>query len=231
MLFELELLDFLRERGVRAAAPLRRNDGALLGWTATPAGQRATSLFEVAPGDPPENPPLPTQARELGKAVAELHLAANDFSSPHERYHLDLKYLVEQPLELIGQRDDKNLQEALAALQPVEAMVDHVTALSTDADEYGVIHGDMHFGNMHFDGDRVTLFDFDHCAYGWRAYDLVAALFLPEAQQNAFFEGYESLRPLSTEERDSIPVFAKLRTLWDMGDMMATESLRMDEGS
>jgi Ser/Thr protein kinase RdoA (MazF antagonist) len=37
---------------------------------------------------------------------------------------------------------------------------------------FPIIHGDLHGGNGHFAGPRqLTLFDFDHGGYGWRAYD------------------------------------------------------------
>ncbi len=91
---------------------------------------------------------------------------------------------------------------------------------------HDIIHGDLHSGNIRFEGDQVTFFDFDHCAYGWRAYDVGPMSFLPEAKFEKIMEGYESVRPLSEGERASLPVFAKLRRLWDIGDMLATTSLR-----
>lgn len=84
---------------------------------------------------------------------------------------------------------------------------------------------------MHFQGDQVTLFDFDHCGYGWRAYDLAPFYHAPDALQKAFFQGYETLRPLTQGERDCLPIFAKLRMLWDAGDMLATEALRANPSS
>lgn len=118
----------------------------------------------------------------------------------------------------------------LASLQPTENLVDTVRALETSKDEFGIIHGDLHLGNIRFEGDQVTFFDFDHCAYGWRAYDVGTLSFLPEAKFEKVIEGYESVRPLSEGERSSLPAFAKLRMLWDMGDMLATTSLRADPG-
>ena len=49
---------------------------------------------------------------------------------------------------------------------------------------------------------------------------------LPEPQRDAFLQGYETLRPLSQGERDCLPIFLKLRMLWDAGDILATEALR-----
>jgi len=37
---------------------------------------------------------------------------------------------------------------------------------------FGFCHGDLHGGNAAFDGDTITMFDFDCCGVGWRAYDI-----------------------------------------------------------
>ena len=39
-------------------------------------------------------------------------------------------------------------------------------------DNYGLIHGDLHEGNFFYKNDRLTIFDFDDCAYHWFIYDL-----------------------------------------------------------
>ena len=230
--FELDLLTYLHEQELPVAYPISRKDGESLGWTETEFGKRATALFSYAAGEERnEQLPTPGQCAEIGKTMAAFHLAANSFRSEHQRYHLDLKYLVEEPLRLIAQQGDEEAQARLASLQPVDELVATVKALNVDGDEYGIIHGDLQGGNMHFQGDEVTFFDFDHCAYGWRAYDLTMPLFLPEAQKTAFLQGYESLRPLTESERDSLPTFMKLRKLWDMGDHLATAALRKRPGT
>ena len=84
----------------------------------------------------------------------------------------------------------------------------------------------MHLGNVHFLGNHFTIFDFDHCAYGWRAYDLAISSGLRKECRDSMIEGYESVRPLSDAERASIQDLGNLRNLWDIGDIMATEGLR-----
>ncbi len=78
-LFELELLEFVRERGVRVAAPLRRRDGELLGRL--PGHDREYAVFEFAEGAEVQrlNASL---ARSLGAELARFHRAADGFSSP-----------------------------------------------------------------------------------------------------------------------------------------------------
>ena len=242
--FELDLLEHLHQEGVPVAHAQCMNDGELLGWTSTKLGERAFALFAYAAGEEVTDDESMTLERsfQFGKTTAKLHLAANSFKSNDKRYHLDLKYLVDEPLKLIARQEDKSLRvftqqqyerihEMLATLQPVEDLVATVKALETSKDEFGVIHADLHPDNIRFQGDQVTFFDFDHCAYGWRAYDLAPSSFLPEAKREKFLEGYESVRPLSKGERESLPAFAKLRILWDIGDTIATDSIRAEPSS
>ena len=158
--------------------------------------------------------------------MAAFHLAANDFYSKHARYHLDLNYLVEQPLRMIKERGTEEYKKELETIPNLDELIREIKNLSREPDAYGIIHGDLHPGNMHFTEDNaVTFFDFDHCAYGWRAYDFFMVGFMPETHKNAVLQSYESLRPLSKVERQSVEVFSKIRILWDMGDMLAMKPL------
>src|SRR5262249_5860589 len=46
-----------------------------------------------------------------------------------------------------------------------------------DPATYGVIHADLHTGNVLLDGERLTAIDFDDAGFGWHAYDIAVALF------------------------------------------------------
>jgi Ser/Thr protein kinase RdoA (MazF antagonist) len=223
-LFELELLEFLYARGVPVTSPIRQQDNSLLGQLE----DRSTALFSFAPGVKKEELPSPTCCFNWGKALAAFHLTANDFHSPYHRYHLNLEHLITRPLEMIEERGTTDYQELLQTLQPVEDLVASVQKLSKGGDSYGIIHGDLHPGNMHFGAeDEVTFFDFDHCAFGWRAYDLCIAAYFPQPQSEALLQGYETLRPLTEEESNNIPMFAKVREkIWDMGDYLTIQKLK-----
>lgn len=237
--FELDLLEHLYSNGVPVAAALPSKSGKLLGWTSTSQGDRAFALFTYADGIRLDGESVTVnQCYQLGKAMAGLHLAANSFSSEHQRYRLDFKYLIEEPLRLIseGEKDGssspqpdnliKRGLQIVEKLQPIDRYIDNINRIGLRNDEFGVIHADLHPGNIHFHGDNLTMFDFDHCAYGWRAYDLAIAYWYPAPQRDSMIRGYESQRPLSNKERDSLQDFANLRNLWDIGDLLATQSLR-----
>lgn len=119
-------------------------------------------------------------------------------------------------------------QRTIKELQPLEHYVSCMERIGKSEGKFGIIHADMHTENVHFHGDTLTVFDFDHCAYGWRAYDLALVYSVPENHREAIYAGYESKRPLSAVERDSIRDFAALRNLWDIGDILATMDMRAE---
>jgi Ser/Thr protein kinase RdoA (MazF antagonist) len=238
--FELDLLEHLHKESIPVANALRMNDGGLLGTIPTALGERAFALFSYAEGEELSKDTMTIERCFLfGKTMADLHLAANSFQSTHKRYHLNLKYLVDEPLRLIAKKTNKDsvhfigeegseeIKNSLESLESIDHLVEAVRSLPCDQDEFGVIHADLHLGNIHFQDNKLMLFDFDHCAYGWRAYDLAVSLFFPSDQRSSIIKGYESRRPLSKAERECLPVFADLRQLWDIGDTLHTELIRV----
>jgi Ser/Thr protein kinase RdoA (MazF antagonist) len=66
------------------------------------------------------------------------------------------------------------------------------------------------------------VFDFDFCAPGWRAYDLLPGKWHAEKRRSsgmwdAFLEGYRDVRPIGQEDVAAVPLFGALRHLWGMG--------------
>jgi Ser/Thr protein kinase RdoA (MazF antagonist) len=223
--FELELLDFVAERGVPVARPRPRGDGELLDVLPMEGGDRCAALFTWADGAPAEER-MPEQARAMGEALGRFHVAADGFSTALPRYRLDLTYLLDRPLA--GMRtylQGIGREAEIDAFVPFAEMLRaRVLALpTTHAGVFGILHGDPHGGNVHFDDTgRVTLFDFDHGGYGWRIWDVATALGdLPGPSRTALLAGYQALRPLADAERAALPVFRALRPLWDRGDILA----------
>lgn len=222
--FELELLDFVAERGVPVARPLRRRDHALLDVLPTESGDRCAALFTWADGAPADER-TPQQARTMGEALARFHLAADAFSTALPRYRLDLTYLLDEPLaSMRSYLRGIGRAAAIDGFVPFAEMLRaRVLALPTATGVFGIVHGDPHGHNVHFDdAGRVTLFDFDHGGHGWRIWDVATALGdLGGPSRAALLAGYAAVRPLADAERAALPVFRALRPLWDRGDILA----------
>lgn len=216
--FELDLLDHLAGAGVGVAPALPMLSGERLGQIEGPEGRRYFALFRYASGAPVAEPTV-DQVRALGREVARIHLAVDRFQSALPRQSLGVDALIGAALRrlapyLADQPADLTLLQAKAA--ETRATIE---SLTLPPGAWGIIHGDPHSGNCHFDGERPVFFDFDTCGYGYRAYDIAIAKADGEAEE-AFLEAYQAVRPLSTQEVGALPAFTLARQIWDAGDIL-----------
>jgi Ser/Thr protein kinase RdoA (MazF antagonist) len=92
-------------------------------------------------------------------------------------------------------------------------------SMPKDRANFGIIHADMHTGNVLFDGDDVYLIDFDDTGWAFWLYDFAAALAYGVAKpdfpgiRDAFFSGYEEVRPLSPGTHELLGPFIQIRLL------------------
>jgi Ser/Thr protein kinase RdoA (MazF antagonist) len=228
---EIELLDYLLEQGVPIAAPITSRSGRVLHQLDAPEGVRYAVLFAEARGRPA---PMNRKRSYLyGQLVARLHACTDQLPVSLVRMHLDLQHLLDQPLVSIepflgGRRRDLDYLKKIAGElgQRVEAL------LPKSRPEYGICHGDHHGKNVHFsDTDEMTLFDFDCCGYGWRAYDIAVFLWSrvgfddwssqAKARRtrawNSFLKGYQEVRRLTPDELVATRLFVPIRHIWLAG--------------
>ncbi|MDB6131198.1 MAG: uncharacterized protein JWM04_2305 [Verrucomicrobiales bacterium] len=221
--FEAEWLDFLYTTGAPVARPVRMKDGQHIGFFDAPEGLRYFLLFEAAPGKR-TYPPTPEQSRSLGNAVAKIHMATG-FVTSNPRVHYDASFLVQEPIQRITKFLNGNREGDVQFLRRVGGeLEDFLIKLGKPTGAYGVIGGDFNGSNHHFDDlGRLTLFDFDFCGYGWRAYDIAMFQWSMEhvgasgQESSAFLEGYQSVRPIGKEEADSINYFAAAVQIFILG--------------
>ena len=193
-----------------------------------PEGIRHVVLFTYANGR------IPTlnqeSSYEFGKMVAQIHNATDDYYSPYKRYSLDLNHLLEQPLKNIAISIDEYGGDFDYVMSWVEKIK---SGLPIDLLDRGFCHGDLHDWNAHWENGRLTLFDFDCCGYGYRAYDL--AVFLWNLKTNyktkeadswgAFLNGYTDHRPLQQIELDAVPLMIAARRIWLAGIYLDNEDV------
>jgi Ser/Thr protein kinase RdoA (MazF antagonist) len=228
---EVDLLNKLHKSGISVAIPIRDIEGKYIHEILAPEGLRYAVLFTEAKGGKNDNPNC-EQNYLLGHMVAEIHAYTDKIALHHKRFDIDLKHLVDEPLEVVKPHlshrlsDYEYLQDAG---HQVKALVN--AALSKSNPEYGICHGDIHHGNIHFGNNgMITLFDFDCFGYGWRAYDIAVYLWhqqlnrsasekddSKQKQWEAFLSGYNAVRQLSENELKTINAFVAIRDIWLLG--------------
>lgn len=227
---ELALMTDLHRTGLSVSRPVPRRDGDLLSWVMAAEGERQVALFTPASGEDVRE--ITTRhAMAYGRPAGQLHAAADAGDRRYDRFQLDERHLIDEPLAAIHQRmgDDDDCAGDLEYLTAVAGRVRaHIAALPRTLPGYGLCHGDLHPGNVRFGPDFApTLFDFDCCGYGWRAYDLAVFVWNSylerrsptwrEPRWRAFLRGYGAARPLQEGELDAVPYFLVARQIWLMG--------------
>ena len=92
-----------------------------------------------------------------------------------------------------------------------------------DASSYGMIHADLHPGNLLVGADGLTVIDFDDSAFGWHLYDIAVALVHQQrsphfaALRDAFVRGYRTRRALGDDALALLPMFLLVRVLAQIG--------------
>lgn len=223
---ELDVLLCLRRAGISVATPIQRNDETFVGTINAPEGMRYLVLFTYAPGrEPTYDSKDDSAAYAYGKVAAQVHSVTETFQSSSQRVALDLEHLLDAPLReiqpvLAHRPEDWEYVQTLAGTLRQQIMQLPLSSL-----EQGFCHGDLHWGNARVqdEANTVTLFDFDCCGMGWRAYDIavfrwVARLRKKEQEQwPAFLRGYQEVRTIHGREIQAVPYFVALRHLWLLG--------------
>jgi Ser/Thr protein kinase RdoA (MazF antagonist) len=223
--YELDVLNHLKRKGFPAVQPIPYKDGQHVCAVAAPEGRRYLALFVEAPGPEITYTHEPAKvARHYGQAVAEMHNALTDFSSPHPRFYKDIEHFIDLPLRNIEPFLSHRPHDWAYLRQFAETVRERLLALPEDKLEQGFCHGDLqgYHANVAPDG-TLTFFDFDCGGYGYRAYDLAVFLWCCRLEDaiatrwDSFLGAYREIRSIADLDVQAIPLFVCLRYLWHMG--------------
>lgn len=208
---ELRFIFHLKEQQVPVSYPVADREGRMIRELQAPEGLRYGVLFSYARGEKMLSMDDDAHFR-IGTIMAQLHRQASGFAI--ERVTYTPQVLLQEPLPLLNGFLPDGIPE-MAFMERCSAyLFDVLSAADTSQLRSGTVHLDIWFDNLNMDQDgNVTLFDFDFCGNGWLcldvAYYLMQLYFLePDTQlqkRNHFLEGYESVTPLTAEEKRLLP--------------------------
>lgn len=211
----LDLLDHLAATGCPVPRTIHDRSGASHRWIDTPEGRKPLALIEFLPGVSVSEP-TPAQARAIGGAMAQIHLASQTFPAIRKNtlglasWHSLLSDCTRPGLD--------SIDPALGTL--VARELDKLDRDWPRDLPCGTIHADLFPDNVLMLGDAVTgLIDFYFACTDITAFDVAVthAAWCFDADGHTFdaalsqalLEGYEALRPLSPAERAALPVLAR----------------------
>ncbi|MDQ6435964.1 homoserine kinase [Mesorhizobium sp. LHD-90] len=207
--FFLGLMDHLAKKGIVCPLPVHRKDGTVIGELAG----RAAALITFLEGMWMRRPTV-AQCREVGKALAAMHIAGADFplSRPNALQIDGWRKLW------AGSRDRADEVEPGLVGEVDRDFAELERDWSKNLPS-GVIHADLFPDNVFFLGQKLSgLIDFYFACNDFYAYDLATCLnawcFEKDQSYNltksaALLAGYRSVRPLEPAEIEALPLLAR----------------------
>ncbi|UXT96296.1 homoserine kinase [Agrobacterium tumefaciens] len=207
--FFLGLMQHLAAKGLSCPLPLPRKDGELLGELSG----RPAALISFLEGMWLRKPEA-KHCREVGKALAAMHLAGEGFEIKRPNA------LSVEGWKVLWDKSEARADEVEKGLKDeIRPEIDYLAAHWPKDLPAGVIHADLFQDNVFFLGDELSgLIDFYFACNDLLAYDVSICLnawcFEKDGAYNvtkgkALLEGYQSVRPLSEAELEALPLLAR----------------------
>jgi len=223
---ELDWINYLHRQGVPVALPCPSRNQRLTETFSVQDSYFTAVVFEFAPGQFVEetnqgmwNPDL---FQQLGSIMGAMHRASKTYNPKHlEEKRPDW---WEDPLI----RDARKYlpPDQMDVAEELDQILSHFNQLPKSKDDYGLIHGDVNPTNFHVSGGKITLFDFDDCAYNWFVNDIAVVMPLYssmfskpawEEQINVFvswfMQGYRAENELDDSWLDFLPTCLRLQNI------------------
>ncbi|RNF30294.1 hypothetical protein NM04_13635 [Massilia aurea] len=201
--FYVKLMAHLAERGIPVPAPVPNTDGELV---VALHGKPAIIVSRLQGSS--QLDPQPVHCAEVGRMLARMHLAAQDFAL-HQPNLRGLDWWVETAPAVLPY-----LEEAEAALLRSEvAYQSEFAAGATYAQlARGPVHADLFRNNVMFEGERLSgCFDFYFAGVDTWLYDVAVTVndwcvdlatgVLDPAPVRALLDAYHEVRPFTDDER------------------------------
>ncbi|KFM99724.1 aminoglycoside phosphotransferase [Bacillus clarus] len=219
---ELNFLRYVVEHGAKAAGPYYSISQNLVEEIGAEDGTFFyASLFAYAKGEQVKGDESPywgeTFFEAWGKEIGQLHRITMNFPKTNYRDTWE-----EDESAIVNELEDKKVKEIATVL------MDEIKALPIEKETFGLMHGDIHPGNFHYDGKELTIFDFDDATYNYFIHDLAmvlyySVLFKPwtkeektrfaRKQLQVLRKGYEFEHKLAESWYESLPLFLRLRDI------------------
>jgi Ser/Thr protein kinase RdoA (MazF antagonist) len=223
VLYELDFLLHLDQKGVPVARPIPDKTGCCAPSISMPEGTRQLALFTYCEGESISWED-DHHALLVGQLAAAIHVASFDFVSVHRRSCWDLEHVLEQPLAALQSYLTENVEDLNFVLALAAKLRRRFQPLLESGLRWGVCHGDLNPQNIHIREDgKLGIFDFDYCGPGWVARDCFEAHWASRHYKkvsiwDSFLKGYREIRSPTACELEAVPLFSDLFHFWGLGN-------------
>jgi len=207
--FFLGLMEHLAGRGITCPLPVHNRGGNILGRLADRPAAIVTFLQGLS-----SRRPRAGHCAELGRAMAELHLAGEGFGLARPNA------LSVEGWRPLFETCDTRADDVLKGLgEQIVAELDFLEKSWPQDLPSGIIHADLFPDNVFFLGDRLSgLIDFYFACNDTFAYDIAITLnawcfeadcSLNVTKARALIAAYDEIRPLTSAEIAALPILAR----------------------
>lgn len=216
---ELEFIDYLAKNNANVSTVVATVDNELVFKVPCENNHYFTvCVFTKAQGTFVKHHDINDDFLEMfGKAVGYMHKLTKTFSPVHKRYHFHEEDYIELGRKYLKEEDKQMIEQAVEITEKIKAY-------GMNEDGYGLIHTDLHFGNMFYDQKELTFFDFDDASYKHFISDIAIIIFYTfmyydkEDKEKTianfikpFLKGYETENKLDPIWIDRLNDFFRLR--------------------
>jgi Ser/Thr protein kinase RdoA (MazF antagonist) len=223
---EMFWLDVLkRDTDLKFSEPVPRRDGEYITITSVPGvpEDRRCVLFKWVPGKPLENYLNPENYYKFGQTLAKLHNHASTLNPlPSDIQPKKWDKVFYYPDEPVVYHTPKYSHlfppERIETIDRVIELADQVfAALFADPAGQILIHGDLHFWNVHYHRGELYVIDFEDINLGYPIQDIAVTLYYGrecdgyEDWKAAFREGYSTIRTWPSQGERTIQTLMAAR--------------------
>lgn len=201
--FYVGLMAHLAERGIPVPAPVPNTDGELVVLL---HGKPAIVVSRLQGSS--QLDPQPVHCAEVGRMLARMHLAAQDFKL-HQPNLRGLDWWVDTAPAVLPFLDE---DEAALLRSEVSYQATFAAGATYARLARGPVHADLFRNNVMFEGERLSgCFDFYFAGVDTWLYDVAVTVndwcvdlatgVLDEARVRALLDAYHAVRPFTDDER------------------------------
>ncbi|MBN8821856.1 MULTISPECIES: phosphotransferase [unclassified Spirosoma] len=217
ILEEIRLLKLVKDAGISVSYPIPDGTGNYIQELNAPEGTRFGVLFSYAEGEK-----LLTFSEELhykiGQIMARFHQLTHNLTLDRVTYTPEI--LLVDSIDKFRPFLPADTPEMQFMLSTQQYLLDQFAAIDQSQTRQGVVHLDIWFDNLNIAQDgTVTLFDFDFCGNGLLCFDIAYYILQIHStetdvaefykKKESFLRGYESITPISDEERRLLPMLGE----------------------
>jgi len=172
ILAEIEFIDYLYKNGANVAQIIKSKKRKISEKISIDKDTYFTvTMFEMAPGTYVKRDEVtPHFQKMFGGVVGRLHRLTKNYKPKHRRPHWYEDSLFVRAKEYLKEED-------YFVLDKLNETIEAIKSLPSDKDSYGLIHTDLHFGNMYYHNGRLMIFDWDDSSYKHFMSDIAIIIF------------------------------------------------------